>query len=183
VIQFGDLMNVWHDIPVGKKVPEQINVIVEIPKGSHNKYEVDKETGLVMLDRVLYSPMFYPADYGFIPQTLGEDNDPLDALVLMNSPTFPATLISARPIGVLKMIDQGEGDDKILCVPVKDPRFADIKDLADIPKHILEEIAHFFVTYKQLEKKSVEIVGWKNADVAHKIILASLDAYKKKYAK
>lgn len=176
-------MNVWHDVSAGKKIPEQINVLVEIPKGSQNKYEVDKETGLVMLDRVLYSPMHYPADYGFIPQTLGEDADPLDALVLMNNATFPGTLIPARPIGVLHMIDQGEGDDKILCVPVKDPRFADVKTIDDLPAHVLKEIAHFFATYKQLENKVVEVKDWKGVDAAHKIILASIEAYKKKFGK
>jgi len=162
----------------GKKAPEEIHVLVEIPKGSQNKYEVDKELGVVKLDRVLFSPFHYPGDYGYIPQTLGLDGDPVDALVLMTNPTYPGVLITARPIGALEMIDNGESDDKILCVPVDDVRFKHVHDLSDIEEPTLNEIAHFFEVYKQLEKKKVEIIGWKNKAEAHEIIKKGIEDFK-----
>lgn len=171
-------MNYMTDISSGD-VPKKINVIVEIPKGSQNKYEYDKKNKIVKLDRVLFSPMFYPGDYGFIPQTLGEDGDPLDALVLVSVPTFPGVLIESRPIGVLKMVDKGEPDDKILCVPCDDPRFADFKDLSAIQKPILNEIAHFFEAYKHLEGKKVQIVGWEDVKSAEKVIKDCVERYNK----
>ncbi len=154
-----------------------VHVLVEIPAHSHNKFEFDKEMGVFALDRVLYSSVHYPADYGFIPNTLGDDSDPLDALVLMDEPTFAGCVIAARPIGVLGMIDGGEGDEKILCVPAKDPRYAQVKDIADIAQHRLDEIAEFFSTYKRLEKKVTEITGWQNAAQAEAIIDRSIAAY------
>lgn len=171
------MTNYMTDIEPG--TPDKINVIVEIPKGSQNKFEYDKKHSIVKLDRVLFSPMFYPGDYGFIPQTLGEDGDPLDALVLMSVPTFPGVLIEARPIGVLKMIDKGEPDDKLLCVPTEDPRFADFKDLSSVQKPILNEIAHFFEAYKTLEGKKVEIKGWENAKKAQEVLKECIARYKK----
>ncbi|RMD57731.1 inorganic diphosphatase [Candidatus Woesearchaeota archaeon] len=174
-------MDYWHDIDAGTE--DCMNVIVEIPKGSQNKYELDKKTGIVKLDRVLFSPMHYPGDYGMIPQTLGEDGDPLDGLVLVTRPTFPGCLIEARPIGVLKMVDGGDPDDKILCVPTEDPRFSDFKDLSAVPKPILNEIAHFFQVYKTLEGKSVEIVGWEDVSVAKKIFNQARSRYKEKFSK
>lgn len=161
------------------KVPDRINVIVEIPKGSQNKYEYDKKLGIFKLDRVLFSPIHYPGDYGFVPQTLGEDNDPLDTLVLVSHATYPGMLIEARPIGVLHMIDNGERDDKILAVPTTDPRFGDYKDIKAVQKHILDEIAHFFAVYKQLEGKKVEILGWKGVKEAEGIIVKSVERYSK----
>lgn len=158
---------------------DRLNVIVEIPKGSQNKYEFDKNLGIIRLDRVLFSPLHYPGDYGFVPQTLGEDGDPLDALVLVGIKTFPGCLIEARPIGVMSMLDNGEGDDKILCVPVSDPRMSHIKSITQISKHVLEEIAHFFEVYKQLEGKKVEILGWKDSTVAKKKIKEAIARYKK----
>ena len=172
-------MDITHIEP--GKLPEFVNVIVEIPKGSQNKYEFDKEHCVLKLDRVLFSPMHYPGDYGFIPQTLGEDGDPLDGLVLVSYPTYPLTLIQARPIGVLKMIDKGEPDDKILCVPIDDPRFKDTKDIKDINKHVLAEIAHFFEVYKTLENKKVEIKGWHDAKKAMEIIKECVERYKKQH--
>jgi inorganic pyrophosphatase len=169
-------MNVDHISP---GTTEQLNVIVEIPKGSQNKYELDKKHGVFKLDRVLFSPLHYPGDYGFIPQTLGEDNDPLDALVIVGIRTFPGCLIEARPIGVMRMLDSGQGDDKILCVPVSDPRMSHIKDIKQISKHVLEEIGHFFEVYKQLEGKKVKILGWKGAIVAKKKIKEAILRYKK----
>ena len=172
------MMNLAQDIGSGK-LSEFVNVIIEIPKGSQNKYEYDKKNGVLKLDRVLFSPMHYPGDYGFIPQTLGEDGDPLDALVLVTFATFPLTLIEARPIGLLKMIDKGEPDDKILCVPIDDPRFKDVKDIKDIQKHVLSEIAHFFEVYKTLEGKKVEIKGWHDAKKAHDVIKECVERHKK----
>ncbi len=170
-------MSLLYDVEPGK-IPETVNVIIEIPKGSQNKYEYDKKNKMLKLDRVLFSPMHYPGDYGFIPQTLGEDNDPLDALVLVTYPTFPLTLIEARPIGLLKMVDKGEPDDKILCVPVDDPRFNEVKDISGIQKHVLNEIAHFFEVYKALEGKKVDIKGWHGVKKAQEIIKQCVERFK-----
>lgn len=166
-------------IPPGPNVPDVVNVLVEIPRGSQNKYEFDKELNVLKLDRVLFTSMIYPADYGYIPQTLGLDGDPLDAMVLMTNPVPPGVLMEARPIGVLEMIDQGDNDEKILCVPVGDPRFAGISDIGDVEEAVKNEIAHFFATYKQLEKKEVEIRGWHDAAAAKKIIAECVERYGK----
>nr|WP_287130205.1 inorganic diphosphatase [Candidatus Cyanaurora vandensis] len=163
-------------IPAQPK-PGLLSVMIEIAGGSHNKFEFDKDLGVFALDRVLYSSVYYPADYGFVPNTLGDDGDPLDAMVLMDEPTFPGCLITARPIGVLGMIDGGEGDEKILCVPVKDPRYSNVKSLADIAPHRLDEIAEFFLTYKRLEKKSVEITGWSDLARTEEIIARAIAQY------
>ncbi|MGB3508212.1 MAG: inorganic diphosphatase [Microcoleaceae cyanobacterium] len=150
-------------IPAQPK-PGLINVLIEIPAGSKNKYEFDKDLQAFALDRVLYSSVQYPYDYGFIPNTLADDGDPLDGMVLMDQPTFPGCVIPARPIGMLEMIDGGDRDEKILCVPDKDPRYTQVKSLKDIAPHRLEEIAEFFRSYKNLEKKVTEILGWKDVD-------------------
>ncbi|MBI4895062.1 MAG: inorganic diphosphatase [Candidatus Aenigmarchaeota archaeon] len=176
-------MNVWHDVELGEKAPEVINVIIEIPKGSQNKYELDKETGLIKLDRVLYSPVFYPTEYGLIPRTLSDDGDPLDALVLVSNPTVPGVLLEAVPIGMLNMIDSGEKDEKILCVAKGDPRFSHIKDLSDVSPHLLKEISHFFSVMKQLQNKKVEVKDWENAKKAKDMIIASQKMYNKKFKK
>lgn len=168
------------NIPAGPSAPDIINVFVEIPKGSQNKYEFDKELNVLRLDRVLFSSTVYPGDYGFIPQTLGLDGDPLDALVFVTNPTYPATLIEARPIGVMNMVDNGEVDDKILCVPVNDVRFKNMQDIGDVEEPLLNEIAHFFAVYKQLEGKKVEVHGWKDAVTAKEIINRSIEAYQTK---
>ncbi len=175
-------MDFWHDIPAGSNIPDELNVIVEIPKGSQNKYELDKEHGIFRLDRVLFSPIHYPGDYGFIPQTLAEDGDPLDALVLVTYPTFPGTLITARPIGVLHMQDNGQRDDKILCVPVDDIRMESFQNVTDIQSAIRQEIAHFFQVYKQLEGKKVVIAGWDETQAAKKVIQEAVDRYTEKFA-
>jgi len=148
-------------IPAQPK-PGLINVLIEIPAQSKNKYEYDKDLQAFALDRVLYSSVQYPYDYGFIPNTLADDGDPLDGMVMMDQPTFPGCVITARPIGMLEMIDSGDRDEKILCVPDKDPRYAQVKSLKDIAEHRLDEIAEFFKTYKNLEKKVTEILGWKD---------------------
>ena len=147
-----------------------VNVLIEIPAGSKNKYEFDKDMGAFALDRVLFSSVQYPYDYGFIPNTLADDGDPLDGMVLMDQPTFPGCVIAARPIGMLEMIDGGDRDEKILCVPAEDPRYADVKTLADVAPHRLDEIAEFFKTYKNLEKKVTEILGWKDADQVQPLV-------------
>ncbi|MBA3726253.1 MAG: inorganic diphosphatase [Armatimonadetes bacterium] len=157
-------------VGVGANAPNTVNVIVEIPKGSTNKYEIEHDTGLVRLDRVLYSPLFYPCDYGFIPETLYSDGDPLDALVLLTHPTFPGCIVDAKPIGVLGMRDEKGRDDKIICVATRDPRFSDMEDLDDLSEHVRREIVHFFEVYKQLEEKSVEILGWDTKGEARRLI-------------
>lgn len=176
-------MNLLHDITPGKNIPEEINVIVEINKGSKNKYELDKETGLIMLDRVMYTSQDYPFDYGFVPQTHWHDGDPLDVVLLTTHPLVPGLLLKARPVGVLDMIDDGESDAKIIAVPVKDPRWNEVKDLSDVNPHTVEEIRHFFETYKQIQKKSVTIPTIRDAKAAKEIILESIELYKKEFTK
>ena len=175
------MTNLWHDID--RKTKEEFNVIVECPKGSRVKYEVDKETGLIMFDRVLYTPMHYNNNYGFVPQTLWEDGDPLDVLVLNEEPLVPGALVKCRAVAVLDMVDGGEGDAKILAVPVKDPRFEHVKDLGDVSPHFLEEVREFFRVYKNLQKKEVEVGEWKSRDEALKDIETSFKAYDDKYKK
>lgn len=162
-----------------KKVPT-LSVMIEIPKGSRNKYEYDKERKVIRFDRMLFSAVHYPSDYGFIPDTLAEDGDPLDALVLVWEPTFPGCLIEAKPIGLFKMWDEKGPDQKILCVPVYDPLWNHIKDLSDVPPHLLKEIEHFFSIYKQLEKKKTGVEGWDGLDQALKVIKESEERFIKK---
>jgi inorganic pyrophosphatase len=157
--------------------PGLINVLVEIPAGSKNKYEFDKDMQAFILDRVLFASVQYPYDYGFIPNTLADDGDPLDGMVMTDQPTFPGCVIAARPIGMLEMIDGGDRDEKILCVPAEDPRYAGVKTLADVAPHRLDEVAEFFRTYKNLEKKVTEILGWKDADQVAALVKQCIDAY------
>jgi len=176
-------VNPWHDIPVGDKAPKIINCIIEIPKDSPVKYELDKQSGLLKLDRYLYSAVHYPADYGLVPQTYWEDDDPLDIFVLTGRPTYPMTLCSVRVIGVIRMIDQDEKDDKIVAVHEKDPRYAEIKSIKDVPKHILAELHNFLETYKELEKKKVEVFEILGPKEAYKDIERSMKLYKEKFKK
>jgi len=164
-------------IPARPK-PGVLNVVIEIPAGSKNKYEFDKDLNAFALDRVLYASVQYPYDYGFIPNTLAEDGDAMDGMVIMDQPTFPGCIIAARPIGMLIMIDGGDRDEKLLCVPVKDPRYTNVKSLDDIAPHRLEEIAEFFRTYKNLEKKVTEIQGWQNVDAVEVFVDKCIAAYK-----
>lgn len=157
-------MNYLHEVDPG--TAEAINVIVEIPKGSKNKYEIDKATGLIALDRAMHTSQDYPFDYGFVPQTLWDDDDALDVIILTTYSLSPGVLVRVRPVGLLNMIDGGEKDDKVLAVPVSDPRWDDVTDLTDINKHTLKEIKHFFTTYKQLQGKEIDISGYKKADAA-----------------
>lgn len=147
-----------------------VEAFIEIPAGSQNKYEYDQERGIFKLDRVLFSPMFYPAEYGFIDETLALDGDPLDILVITKNPTFPSCVIDARVLGFLNMEDGGEEDQKLIAVPTEDPRFAQYRSINDLPQHILDEIAHFFKTYKDLEKKETKIGSWEDAEAAAKLI-------------
>jgi inorganic pyrophosphatase len=156
-------------IPAQPK-PGLINVLIEIPAGSKNKYEFDKDLNAFALDRVLYSSVQYPYDYGFVPNTLADDGDPLDGMVLIDQPTFPGCVIAARPIGMLEMIDGGDRDEKLLCVPAKDPRYAQINSLENIAPHRLDEIAEFFRSYKNLEKKETQILGWKQGNEVSTLI-------------
>ena len=177
------MLHPWHDIPAGPHPPDMVTAIIEIPAKSRNKYELDKQTGALRLDRVLYSAVHYPGDYGFIPRTLHEDNDPLDVLVRINEPTFPGCQIDVRPVGVLRMLDRGEPDDKILSVPCHDPYHQEYFDIADMPGHYLKEIEHFFHIYKDLEGKRIEILGWEKSDVAMALVLESMTRYEDKYLK
>jgi inorganic pyrophosphatase len=178
-------MNLWHDIPLGKSAPEEINVIIEIPKGSNNKYEIDKETGLIKLDRANYSAAAFPYDYGFVPQTLWEDNDPLDVILLSTFPLAPGILVSARPVAVIDMVDDGESDYKVIAVPVDDKRWDDVQDLADLNKHSIKEYQHFLETYKALKGKPapVEIKGIYGKKEALEAVKKSAELYKAKFAK
>ncbi|MDE3152612.1 MAG: inorganic diphosphatase [Gemmatimonadota bacterium] len=174
-------MNLWRDLAPGPNPPEEVTAIIEIPQGSRNKYELDKATGLIKLDRVLYSAVHYPAEYGFIPRTLHDDGDPMDVLVLLKEETFPGCMIDVRPIGVLHMLDRGEPDDKILAVPTHDPYSQEYFDIADLPQHLLKEVAQFFVSYKELEGKKVEIVGWGKSTEAMRLISRSIGQYDAAY--
>lgn len=169
-------------VPPGPNVPSVVNALVEIPKGRRSKFEIDKATGLLKLDRYLYSSLMYPGDYGFVPQTLAEDGDPLDILVMVNEPTFSGCLIEARPIGLFKMTDKGFNDFKVLAVPNSDPIFADFHDLWRVPPHFLREVEHFFGTYKELEgeagEDTVKTLGWESADKAKLEIQACIRRFK-----
>ena len=162
--------HVWHDLPAGPNAPDELNAIVEIPRGSRNKYELDKETGLFRFDRLLYSAVYYPGDYGLIPRTLADDDDPLDVLIMVTVPTFPGCLIVVRPLGVFVMRDEKGLDEKILAVPVADPLYDEYRSLEDAPAHFLREVEHFFAIYKELEGVRTEIDGWKPRTTALRII-------------
>jgi inorganic pyrophosphatase len=150
--------------------PQILEVVIEIPKGSRNKYEMDHVTGRIKLDRMLFSSVHYPSDYGFIREAWGEDNDPLDALVLLWEPTFPGCIVEARPVGVFRMHDEKGQDDKVLCVPIKDPQWNHIHRLDQVPPHLLPEIEHFFRVYKDLEEKKIGVEGWFDEKVAFQIV-------------
>ena len=176
-------MNIWHDINPDQIKPQKFTAVIEISKGSKCKYELDKYTGLLRLDRVLYTSTHYPANYGFIPLTYADDNDPLDVLVLCSAPIQPMTLIDVYPIGVMRMIDSGALDDKIIAVPVSDPSYNDIKSIDELPAHIFDEIMHFFSVYKQLENKQTAVKELFDRDEAIKIIKQAMDGYNEKFKK
>ena len=174
--------NLIFTVPVGKNPPFEVNCVVEIPKGSTNKYEYDEAINAFKLDRALYEAVFYPAEYGFIPQTLNkQDGDPLDVMVLSTFPTFPGCLVACRPIGVLRLVDSGEEDDKIIAVSANDPRFDEIKELEDLSTHARKEIKNFFENYAELQtEKKIKIEGWSGKDKAHEIIKKAIEDFKKK---
>ncbi|MGI8907760.1 MAG: inorganic diphosphatase [Candidatus Sumerlaeaceae bacterium] len=167
-------------MPAGESPPDILNCIVEVPKGCSLKFEYNEEYETFVLDRVLHSPLFYPCDYGFIPQTRSEDGDHLDVLIVVTLPSFPGAVIPARPVGLLKMFDDKGQDYKVLAVPVGDPRFKEVRNLPDLGEHIPLEISHFFQIYKDLEHKTVEVVGWGDVDEARVEVLRSMEMYKER---
>lgn len=172
-------MNLWHDIDPG--TPDEINVIVEINKGSKNKYEIDKKTGLIALDRVMHTSQDYPFDYGFVPQTVWDDEDALDVVILTTYPLHPGILVRVRPVAVMDMVDGGESDYKIIAVPTHDPRFKDCKDIGDVNPHTLKEIEHFFSTYKTIQGKEVVVKGFEDAASARAAFERSKDMYRERF--
>lgn len=172
----------WHDIPAGPMPPTVVTAVIEIPAHGRNKYELDKDLGVFRLDRVMHSAVHYPGDYGFIPRTLGDDRDPLDIIVLMSEPVFTGCLVDVRPVGVFELIDRGEGDEKIIAVPTKDPFAGSIQDLQDIRPHALREIEHFFQVYKDLEGTRTESKGFQGRAAAEKLILHAMDNYETEFA-
>jgi inorganic pyrophosphatase len=175
------MAHLWHDLSPGEQQPRVVRAVIEIPGGSKNKYELDKPSGLLKLDRVLFSAVHYPADYGFIPGTLAPDGDPLDILVLLTEPTFPGCQMEVRPLGTLRLHDKGERDEKILAVLLEDPLEEEYRKLSDVPGYLRREIEQFFRTYKDLEGKQVRVLGWKGRPEAHSAITQCIKRYKKEY--
>ena len=171
----------WHDVSPGDEAPEEFNVIVEISKGSKVKYELDKDTGLLLVDRILYSSVIYPANYGFIPQTLGDDEDPLDVLVLMQEPVQPLSLLRARPIGMMPMVDDGENDEKIICVHLDDPEYMGFEHFSELPEHRLNELQRFFQDYKKLENKEVNVGTMSEPGEAVDTVRGAMELYQKQF--
>ena len=173
--------NPWHSVPYGDNAPDTVNAIIEIPRNSRAKYELDKDSGLLKLDRVLYSSTYYPANYGFIPKTYCDDNDPLDILVLSQIDMQPLCLVEAKVIGVMRMLDQGEADDKIIAVCANDMSIKHINDIDELPPHFIKELRHFFEEYKRLEEKEVKIKDFQGARLAKKIIGHAIKDYEVKF--
>ena len=171
-------MNSWHDIDPKRITPDEFIAVIEIPKGSKQKYELDKKTGLLILDRILYTSTHYPANYGFIPHTLADDGDPLDVLVLCSESLLPLSLVKVYPIGVITMNDNGKNDEKIIAIPFTDPNYNSYKTIADLPKHVFDEMQHFFSVYKQLEGKNTAVNTVCGRENAIAIIEKSLMSYK-----
>ena len=174
-------MNIWHDIHPECIQPHDFNAVIEIPKGSKCKYELDKFTGLLKLDRILYTSTHYPANYGFIPRTYADDGDPLDVLVLCSEPIYPMTLMRVYPIGVMRMLDGGKMDDKIIAVPFSDPTYLGIASIDGLPPHIFDEIMHFFTVYKQLENKQTDVKTLYDRAEAERIIAEAIESYNQTY--
>ncbi|MBX2888412.1 MAG: inorganic diphosphatase [Ferruginibacter sp.] len=176
-------MNPWHQVSIGNDQPNMVHAIVEIPKGTRAKYELDKESGLLRLDRVLFASVYYPANYGFIPQTLGKDHDPLDILVLSQINIQPLCIVKAKVIGVMRMIDNNEGDDKIIAVAADDISVSHINRVEELPPHFVAELRHFFEDYTKLEKKVVQVEAFQNIEIANQIIDEAIHDYQVKFKK
>lgn len=174
-------MNIWHDIDQKRITSEEFVCVIEIQKGSKKKYELDKETGLIILDRILYTSTHYPANYGFIPRTLGDDNDPLDVLLLCSEKLDPLTLVKAYPIGIITMVDNGRNDEKIIAIPFSDPTYNGYSDISQLPQHIFDEMCHFFQVYKTLENKPTAVDVVSGREEAVKIIELAIENYKQKF--
>ncbi len=177
------MSNIWHDISPKRITPEEFICVIEISKGSKKKYELDKETGYLMLDRILYTSTHYPANYGFIPRTYGDDKDPLDVLLLCAQTLEPMTLVKAKPIGVISMVDNGQGDEKIIAVPVNDPTYNHYNDISELPSHIFDEMSHFFTVYKNLENKATAVNEVMGRDSAVEIIEKAIGDYVEEFCK
>ena len=175
------MSNIWHDMNPKRISPSDFMVVVEITKGSKNKYELDKETGLLKLDRILYTSTHYPASYGFIPRTFADDGDPLDALVLCSEPIIPMTLVRCYPIGAIKMIDNGANDEKIIAIPFDDPTYNSYKDISELPKHLFDEMAHFFPLDKAHETKTTAVDEINGSDKFEDIIKGAIENYRNKF--
>ncbi len=173
--------NIWHDISPERILAEDFICVIEITKGSKKKYELDKETGLIILDRILYTSTHYPANYGFIPRTYGDDEDPLDVLLICAEPLEPLSLVRAYPIGVISMIDNGRFDEKIIAIPYSDPNYNMYKDISQLPRHIFDEMCHFFKVYKNLENKETAVNEVCGREEAIKIINSCIERYNKKF--
>ena len=176
-------MNIWHDIDSKRIKPDDFVAVIEISKGSKKKYELDKETGLIVLDRILYTSTHYPANYGFIPRTYADDGDPLDVLVLGSEPIYPMTLVRVYPIGVMRMIDGGALDDKIIAIAYNDPNYNKIRSIDELPAHIFDEMMHFFRVYKQLENKQTDIKELYDREEAERIVGEAIDNYISNFCK
>ena len=176
-------MNIWHDISPKRITTDKFYAVIEISKGGKNKYELDKETGLIMLDRILYTSTHYPANYGFIPRTYGDDGDPLDVLLICAEQLEPMTLVRAYPVGVITMIDNGRSDEKIIAIPYNDPNYNMYNGIDQLPKHIFDEMRHFFTVYKNLENKETAVDEVKGRDAAIEIIKTAIDSYVENFCK
>ncbi|MDQ5983301.1 MAG: Inorganic pyrophosphatase [Eubacteriales bacterium SKADARSKE-1] len=174
-------MNIWHDIDSTKISPEDFMVVIEIPKGGKTKYELDKQSGMLKLDRILHTSTHYPASYGFIPRTYASDNDPLDVLVLCTESIYPLTLVRCYPIGVITMVDGNENDEKIIAIPYSDPTYNSYTNIDQLPQHIFNEMTHFFKVYKALENKETAVEEVKGLDEAVRVITVAIDTYKEKF--
>ncbi|MBQ8267310.1 MAG: inorganic diphosphatase [Clostridia bacterium] len=175
--------NIWHDVSPERIKPNDFLCVIEIPKGSRKKYELDKETGYIILDRVLYTSTHYPANYGFIPRTYGDDNDPLDVLLICAEDLEPLTLVRAYPIGVIAMVDNGSRDEKIIAIPYSDPNYNMYKSIDELPRHLFDEMRHFFAVYKNLEEKETAVEEVANAEAAIKIIDEAIARYNEVFLK
>jgi len=172
----------WHDVHIGSQAPEEFQAVIEIPKGSKVKYELDKETGLLRVDRILSSSVIYPASYGFIPQTLGDDHDPLDVLVLMQEPVVPLSILRVRPIGMMTMLDQGENDEKIVSIHLDDPEYREYTHIRELPTHRMNEVRRFFEDYKALEHKEVLVQDFLGPEDAKKAVTHAMALYEKLFS-